>query len=78
MQPHRLIHSEQCCFSKVHIHYPSKETFYICYHGYKIIKCIEVYFKYVGMHTYKLNVLCFKEEIVDVMLAKQINRGGRN
>ena len=44
----------------------------------KIIKCIEVYFKYVGMHTYKLNVLCFKEEIVDVMLAKQINRGGRN
>ena len=33
MQPQRLTHCEQYCFSKVHIHYPSKETFYICYHG---------------------------------------------
>ena len=43
----------------------------------KIIKRIELYFTYVGMHTYKLNVLCFKEGIADVMLAKQVNRGGR-
>ena len=43
----------------------------------KIIKSIKVYFKYVGMHTYKLNVLCFKQGIADVMLAKQIHRSGR-
>ena len=40
----------------------------------EIINSIEVYFKYVGMHAH---MFCFKEGIVDVMLAKQINRGGR-
>ena len=61
MQPQRLTHCEQYCFSKVHIHYPSKpgKLSISVTMVSKIIKSIKVYFKYVGMHTYKLNVLCF-------------------
>ena len=33
--------------------------------------------RYVGMHTYQLNVLCFKDGIADFMLAKQINKDER-
>ena len=69
--------SEQYCFQKCTyiIHQTERKLSISVTMVSKIIKSIEVYFKYIGMHTYKLNVLK-KKLRMDVMLAKQIEVEG--